>query len=117
MDTFNNELGRLAAFSQKNGNDAASISRLSKRLSQDRYPSTMASTYGWVHWQNQESWLGQPFSVTRIPLSKLEQMSRDSMISLGLMYAKIPLIRAPWYIKSADPRRAAFVDGALRTIY
>jgi len=117
MKEFSNELGRVAHFAQRNGSDQASVDRLRKRLSQDRYPSTMTSTQSWVRWQNQENWLGQPFSVTKIPLSKLEQMSRDSMISLGLMYAKIPLVRAPWYIKCSDPKIAAFVDGALRTIY
>lgn len=117
MDTFNNELGKLAAFAQTNGNDDASKRRLAKRLSQNRTVSAQDSTYGWVRWNNMENWLGQPFSVTRIPISKLEQMSRDSMISLGLMYAKIPLVRAPWYIKCSDPKIAAFVDGALRRIY
>lgn len=117
MDTFNDELGRIANFAQANGGDEASITRLKKRLSQNRTVSAEDSSMSWVRWQHQEDFLGQPFSVTKIPLSKLEQMSRDSMISLGLMYAKIPLVRAPWYIKCEDPKIAAFVDGALRRIY
>jgi hypothetical protein len=117
MDAFNDELGRVARFAESNGNDDASIARLKKRLSQNRTVSAEDSSMSWVRWQRQEDFLGQPFSVTKIPLSKLEQMSRDSMISLGLMYAKIPLVRAPWYIKCEDPKIAAFVDGALRRIY
>jgi hypothetical protein len=117
MDVFNDELGRVARFAESNGNDDASIARLKKRLSQNRTVSAEDSSMSWVRWQRQEDFLGQPFSVTKIPLSKLEQMSRDSMISLGLMYAKIPLVRAPWYIKCEDPKIAAFVDGALRRIY
>jgi hypothetical protein len=117
MDAFNDELGRVAHFAQSNGNDDASIARLKKRLSQNRTVSAEDSSMSWVRWQRQEDFLGQPFSVTKIPLTKLEQMSRDSMISLGLMYAKIPLVRAPWYIKCEDPKIAAFVDGSLRRIY
>jgi hypothetical protein len=63
------------------------------------------------------STLGQPFDATRIPISKLEQMRRDPMIAFGLMFIKVFLARAPWYIKSTDARRAAFIDGALRDIY
>jgi len=106
-----------ANFSDENGRSQAAAEKLAKRLSQDRRPSTMTSSESWVNWDNMGDWLGQPFNVTKIPISKLEQMTRDPMISFGLMFAKIPLIRAPWYIKSSDPRRAAFVDQALRKIY
>ena len=91
--------------------------RLRKRLAQNRMPSTQAATESWVNWNGMGDYLGQPFSVTKIPISKLEQMRRDPMISFGLMFAKIPLITAPWYIKSSDPQRAAFIDNALRKIY
>lgn len=116
MDHFD-EIGRTANFAQTNGSAEDSKKRLSRRLSQNRTVTAKDSSLSWVRWQGQENWLGQPFSVTKIPISKLEQMSRDSMISLGLMYAKIPLVRAPWYVKCEDPKIAAFVDGALRTIY
>lgn len=110
------ELGRAANFAE-NGNPRDIQERLRKRLSQDRRPSTRASTTSWVNWGGEADILGQPFDVTRIPITKLEQMRRDPVLSFGLTFSKIPLIRAPWYIKSADPQRAAFIDGALRKIY
>lgn len=100
-----------------NGNESGSRERLKKRLTQSRRPSAQDITGPGVNWTNWMDVLGQPFDVTRIPLSKLESMRRDPILAFGLMFVKVPLIRAPWYIKSSDARRAAFVDNALRRIY
>jgi hypothetical protein len=80
-------------------------------------PTTELSTGRWVRWEQVESTLGQPFDVTKIPLSKLHQMRRDPMIAFGLLFCKVPLIRARWYIKSENAQISAFVDNALRSIY
>lgn len=87
------------------------------RLVSDSGPSTQTTTGRWVDWGNAEDILGQPFDNTRLPFSKLYQMRRDPMIAFGLLFAKLPLVRAPWYIKCSDARIAAFVDNALRAIY
>src|SRR5688572_25689199 len=84
------------------------------RLVNDRKPSTAMSSTSWVNWGAEQDFLGQPWDSTRIPLTKLEQMRRDPILAFGLMFVKVPLIRAPWYIKSADPRVAAAVDASLR---
>lgn len=91
--------------------------RLAKRLTNDRKPSTAASTGTWVDWSSESQFLGQPWDSTKIPLSKLEQMRRDPIIAFGLMFCKVPLVKAPWYIKCADPKIAAAVDSSLRKIY
>lgn len=91
--------------------------RTRKRLTTDQGPSTATSSEQWVDWGAMSDMLGQPFDTVNIPLSKLEQMRRDPMIAFGLAFVKLPLIRAPWYIKSTDARRAAFIDNALRQIY
>lgn len=91
--------------------------RLKNRLAQQRVPTTQNQSYNWVDWDNMRDFLGQPFDARKVPLSKLEQMRRDSMLAFGLFFVKIPLIRAPWYIKSSDAQRAAFVDNALRRIW
>ena len=101
----------------ENGNEASARSRIKKRLVQGRKPSARDQTGVGASWSNWSEVLGQPFDVSRIPLSKLEHMRRDPMLAFGLMFCKVPLIRAPWYIKSSDARRAAFIDGALRRIY
>jgi len=106
---------RIASFAENGNGDAQD--RLRKRLTQDRRPSTRASTENWVNWSSMGSVLGQPFDVTKIPISKLEQMQRDPMLAFGLTFIKVPLIRAPWYIKSSDAQRAAFIDNALRRVY
>lgn len=110
------ELGRTVNFADSSGalNPEA---RMKKRLAQSRVPSTANQTQSWVQWNDMAAILGQPFDTTRIPISKLEQMRRDSMLALGLSLCKVPLVRAPWYIKCSDARRASFVDGALRRIY
>lgn len=87
------------------------------RLVTDSGPSTQTTTGRWVDWGNAEDILGQPFDNTRLPFTKLYQMRRDPMIAFGLLFAKLPLVRAPWYIKCSDARIAAFVDNALRAIY
>lgn len=97
--------------------DGESRSRLQRRLSQDRRPTTQSSSGSWINWGMAAEVLGQPFDVQRIPISKLEQMRRDPMLAFGLTFVKVPLIRAPWYIKSSDPLRAQFIDQALRKIY
>lgn len=91
--------------------------RLKARLSQQRVPTTQNQSYNWIDWDNMRDFLGQPFDARKVPLSKLEQMRRDSMLAFGLFFVKIPLIRAPWYIKSSDAQRAAFIDNALRRIW
>lgn len=110
------EFGRSVNFANSSGGQDPEA-RMQKRLAQSRVPSTQVQTQSWIAWSNMSEILGQPFDTTRIPLSKLEQMRRDSMLAFGLMLCKVPLVRAPWYIKSSDPQRASFIDGALRKIY
>lgn len=106
--------GHTVNLAIKNGDEEAT-NRLQRRLSQSRGPSTQESTQ-WVNWGGLSDVLGQPFDSTQIPLSKLDQMRRDPMLAFGLATKIIPLIRAKWYIKSSDPRRAAFVQGCLSRI-
>jgi hypothetical protein len=101
----------------QNGDESSALARQKKRLVQGRRPSAADQTGPGVNWTNWMDAIGQPFDVSRIPLSKLEDMRRDPMLAFGLMFVKVPLIRAPWYIKSSDAKRAAFIDGALRRIY
>ncbi len=87
------------------------------KVIKDKGPSARDSSDRWVAWAREESYLGQPFNVNTIPISKLEQMQRDPILAFGLMFIKVPLVRAPWFIQSEDPQRASFVDHALRRIY
>ena len=91
--------------------------RLRDRLMREVGPSAQESSGGWVKWDDAQTLLGQPFDVTRIPLSKLYQMRRDPMIAFALLFVKVPLVRAQWYIECERPDIAAFVDNALRRIY
>ena len=91
--------------------------RLQERFARDRGPSTRTATGSWVNWGSQAELLGQPFDSAFIPLSKLEQMRRDPILAFGLMFCKVPLVRAKWRINCADPRIAAAVDNALRPVY
>jgi hypothetical protein len=95
----------------------ADVIKLQNKLLVEKGPSTMQSSGRWVDWDGAEQMLGQPFDVTSIPLSKLMQMRRDPMISFALLFVKLPIIRAPWYIQCQDARIATFVDKALRRIY
>jgi len=116
MDINSEELNRIAGFADRNGNGTID-ERLKRRLQQNRRPSTRAASDQWVNWNSMSDLLGQPFDMTRISLSKLEQMQRDPILSFGLMFIKVPLVRAPWYIRCTDAKRAAFVDNCLRRIY
>lgn len=117
MSITSEELNRMAHFAEPNGNGKEAQERLKGRLSQNRRPTTRTASDQWVNWNSMSDLLGQPFDATKISLSKLEQMQRDPILAFGLMFTKVPLIRAPWYIRSTDAKRAAFVDYALRRIY
>lgn len=93
------------------------VNRMRKQLLMDKGPSSRAQSYQFVFWRQLGDQLGQPFDSTKIPLSKLYQMRRDPMLAFGLHFIKVPMIRAPWYIKCEDAQVAAFVDTALRKIY
>jgi hypothetical protein len=116
MDIYSDELGKLAPFSEPNGNGKVD-DRLKRRLAQNRKPTSRSASDQWVNWNSMAELLGQPFDMTKISLSKLEQMQRDPILSFGLMFIKVPLVRAPWYIRCTDAKRAAFVDNCLRRIY
>lgn len=111
------EIDMQAMFAQNGRSEAAARERMAARLTTDRMPKTAASTGSWIDWNVEQSWLGQPWDNTKIPLKKLEQMRRDPILAFGLMFCKVPLVRAPWYIQSSDPKVAAAVDGALRDVY
>ncbi len=116
MSITSQEFNRIAGFAEPNGTGKPD-ERTRKRLTQNRRPTTKAASDQWVNWNSMADILGQPFDATRISLNKLEQMQRDPILAFGLMFTKVPLIRAPWYIKCTDAKRAAFVDYALRRIY
>ena len=86
-------------------------------LTKEQGPTSRQQTDSFVAWQRMSDILGQPFDVSSVPLSKLYQMRRDPMIAFALMYVKVPLVRAPWYIQSESAQISAFVDNALRQIY
>jgi len=120
MDDNGKDVGGMVnlAESLKTGETVARQKKYAARLAQDRkFATSMSQTGSWVNWNEMADLLGQPFNVTRIPLSKLEQMRRDPMIAFALMFVKVPLIRAHWKIDSVDPQRAAFVQNCLQKIY
>lgn len=115
---MDNEIERQQSINlAQNGTESEARNRIKERLTNDRQPSAAASSNSWVDWSMEQGVLGQPWDSTRIPLSKLEQMRRDPILAFALMFVKVPLVRAPWYIKCADPKIAAAVDASLRKIY
>lgn len=109
------ELGSMVSLEQ----GSAAQEQVRKRLTGEKGPSTAASTSMWQNLDRVRLEFGRAgaFDSTHVPLNHLEQMRRDPMIAFGLMFIKVFLARAPWYIKSTDPQRAAFIDAALRKIY
>lgn len=88
----------------------------------EQAPSSRQLTAANENWQQVQNALGQPFSIERIPLSKLRLMRRDPMIGFGMNFLKTPLVKAPWYIDAKDTNGpnaqvAGFIDAALRPIY
>jgi hypothetical protein len=79
-------------------------------------PSTRTQSGYEQFFQEQIDSLGNPYDVTRIPISVLKQMQRDPMIAFGLHLINTPVYRASWYIQTQDPQVAAFVDNSLRAI-
>jgi hypothetical protein len=76
---------------------------------------------GNIDWRKIMDQLGDPYSVERIPLSKLRMMRRDPTIGFGLSFIKTPHIRARWYIDAKDENGpnaqvASHLDHDLRRI-
>ncbi len=80
-------------------------------------PTARDASRSWVDWDNLQDYLGQPFDNRKIPLSKLEQMRLDPMLAFGLAYAKLPMVRCLWRIKSERADIAEGVDRAIRAIF
>jgi hypothetical protein len=98
------------------GGDAGA-ERLRQRLAQEKGPTTASSTSKWRTGGNVGMLGHRTPDASKVSLTDCHQMRRDPMIAFGLSFIKAYLARADWYIKSSDPRRAAFIDGALRRIY
>jgi hypothetical protein len=99
-----------------NGTSDTARARQRKRMLGEQGPTTGESTQ-WVNWDRARHILGQPFETEIIPQSKLTQMRRDPMIAFGLLFSTVPLVKAPWYMKCTDPKRAAFADGVTRRVW
>lgn len=83
----------------------------------EQAPTTRQQSAQYPQWRAIADAPADPFNVERIPISQLRQMRRDPMIGFALHFIKMPLIRAPWYIKCEDAQIAAFLDYSLRKIY
>lgn len=87
-----------------------------RMISGEQVPSTRQQSLSYQFFQEQIRTLGNPYDVTRIPISVCEQMQRDPMIAFGLHFINVPLMRSRWYIKCERADIAAFIDNALRPI-
>lgn len=97
--------------------DAVALSLLREgAILRDPGPSTRQSSEMIARWSHVHNFIGQP-NPRRIPLDRLYAMREDPMIAFGLMFVRVPLIRAKWYIECSDPQVAAFVDYSLRAIW
>lgn len=54
---------------------------------------------------------------TSVTFSFLRRMRRDHIISMGLHFITMPLIKAVWFMDSDDARAAAFADNLIRPIF
>lgn len=79
-------------------------------------PSARSQSESYQFFVQQVSELGNPYDVTRIPISVLRQMERDPMLEFGLHFSRVPIMRARWHIKCERADIAAFVDRSLRRI-
>jgi hypothetical protein len=88
----------------------------------EQAPTTAQQTPTQDQWTAMRDVLGPPFDSERVTIYQMRQMRKDAMISFGLHYIKVPLVRAEWHIEARDKNGpnaqvAAFVDSALRAIY
>lgn len=104
----------LLADERLNDADKARIAKdIQKRESS---PSTRHQSDLYQFFQEQILELGNPYDVTRIPISTLRQMERDPMIAFGLHFSRTPIMRARWMIECERADIATFIDKSLRKI-
>jgi hypothetical protein len=61
--------------------------------------------------------LGDPQDPTNVTFPFLRRMRRDHIVSMGLHFIAMPIVKAPWYYEADDARAAAMADNILRPIY
>jgi hypothetical protein len=61
--------------------------------------------------------IGDPQDPTNVSFPFLRRMRRDHMISMGLHFIMMPLLKAGFYFESSDARAAALADNLVRPIY
>lgn len=97
--------------------DDAQKEALKEQLARrETIPSTRHQSYSYQFFQRIVGDLGNPFDLTRIPISVCRQMERDPVLAFALYFIHVPIIRAKWHIECEDAQVAAFIDGALRRI-
>lgn len=103
--------------------DPKEVDKITKSVvGTEQAPTTAQQTPTQNQWTAMRDVLGPPFDSERVTLYQMRQMRKDAMISFGLHYIKVPLVRADWHIEARDKNGpnaqvAAFIDAALRKIY
>jgi hypothetical protein len=97
---------------------SAEAKKVQERLRQarEKAPSSRLATEQYIYFRQAIQSLGNPYDVTHIPLSVLNQMERDPMLAFGLHFIRTPILRAPWIVEAEDAQVAAFIDNAFRRI-
>lgn len=91
--------------------------RIAKDLKKrEQTPSFQHQSELYQFFQQQINELGNPYDVTRIPISTLKQMERDPMIAFGLHFSRTPIMTSRWMIQCERADIAAFIDRSLRNI-
>ena len=83
--------------------DPKEVDKITKSVvGTEQAPTTAQQTPTQNQWTAMRDVLGPPFDSERVTLYQMRQMRKDAMISFGLHYIKVPLVRADWHIEARD---------------
>lgn len=91
------------------------IEQLRRELIVDQAPSSRSRTEIFRPGRFVQRY-GRPYSSRRLPISTLEEMRTDALLRFAQMISLVPIFTGKWKIVCANPRKAQFIDRALRQI-
>jgi hypothetical protein len=93
----------------------AEVEKLRRELIRDQAPSARARTEIFRPGRFVQRY-GRPYSSRRLPISTLEEMRTDALLRFAQLISLVPIFTGKWKIACSNPRKAQFIDHALRQI-
>jgi hypothetical protein len=91
------------------------VAKLREQLIVDQAPSVRRRSQ-YFELSSFVSRYGRPYSSRRLPINTLDEMRGDALLRFAQLVSLVPIFTGKWKIECTNPRKAQFIDHALRRI-